>query len=91
MKCNVGFLSDFEEFDPGYYGEEDWDDVKGVACPDVNECWVFVDQIAFFNEVDKSLELKLSLTVIHELIHLCGCLNEDMVYTGVKLVTWGEM
>lgn len=91
MLCHVGLLSDFEEYDPEYFGMYEWMYIAGIARPEIDQFWVFVDQIAFFNEDDRSLELRLSLTVIHELIHLCGCLDEDMAHTGVKLVTWGEV
>jgi predicted Zn-dependent protease with MMP-like domain len=82
MKCNIGLLSDFEDYDPHYYYTEDWTGVRGVACPDKNEMWVFVDQIAFYTTDNKNLILRLSLTVIHELIHLCGVLDENMAYNG---------
>lgn len=91
MECNVGLISEYEERDPEYFDKYSWDYIAGVAEPDTDQFWVFVDQIAFFNEDDRSLELRLSLTVIHELIHLCGCLNENMTDNGVKLATRNEL
>ena len=91
MECNVGLISEYEERDPEYFDKYNWDYVAGVAEPTTDQFWVFVDRIAFFNEDNRSLELRLSLTVIHELIHLCGCLNENMTDNGVKLATRNEL
>lgn len=91
MNCNIGLLSDFEAHDPHYYYTEDWTCVRGVACPDENEMWVFVDQIAFCTTDNKNLISYLSSVVIHELIHLCGILDENMTYNGVILVACNEL
>jgi len=85
MLCHIGFLSDFRDYDSDYFEDRSWAGITGIADTDNDKMWVFVDQIAFLEVYMEAIMIRLSNTTVHELIHLCGVLDEDMTYLGVKL------
>lgn len=88
MECNIGLLLEFQKKYPKIVRRNDL--TMGITCPEKDEMWIFVDKIAFFEQHKKYIMDALISITIHELIHLCGVLNEDMTKFGEKLVRYND-
>lgn len=92
MICNIMLQSEFRDkyLDGGFLDhwlpDGSWGIVLGTSDIKIDTSWIFVDRIAMVDTHIKPIIDTLSNTTIHELIHLCGILDENMTCLGVELV-----
>jgi predicted Zn-dependent protease with MMP-like domain len=91
MICHIGLVLEFkdqftEEAQFRLYGGM-WDKVGGISREETNEAWIFVDNLALYDLFDGyDIVESITDTVVHELIHLCGVQDENIVGLGERLV-----
>ena len=91
MKCYVGLVTEFkDDFSPLeqdiiYKGR--WRGIGGVSRESTGEAWIFVDNLAKYDTCNRDdIVVSIVMTVIHELIHLCGVDGEKEVEYGERAV-----
>ena len=95
MKCHIGIMSEFTDaftervFNAisEYYGDGV---IRGAADIETQEAWVFIDNIVNSGESFEKLMKSIVGTTIHELVHLCGYVDEAVAMHGEELLAWEE-
>jgi hypothetical protein len=91
MVCHVGLTSEFKDCFTRtqqfciYEGK--CNGIFGVSHLLLGKAWIFIDRIVLYGALyNCDVIEEITNTTIHELIHLCGILDEDMTCLGVELV-----
>ena len=86
MKCIIALKSEFEWTLAKYL---DMDGTTGVADIEIQQAWVFIDNIVKDHEdIVSRIITEITCTVIHELVHLCGYRDEDVAERAESLLVY---
>ena len=100
MRCHVGIMSELKEsfteriFNVIYEYNGDGI-IRGAADVRTQQAWVFIDNIAncgdgFEWNVFEWVMKSIVGTTVHELVHLCGYVDEAVAMHGEELLAWEE-